>query len=500
MAMRRPARWVGACVTVPSSRHSMLRLAVAATIGLALVLVAAPTALAQPTNDAFADAAIVPSFPFSASVDISQATIEPEEPIPCGVRQSVWYAITPVANAVLQADTNGSDFSNTALVLYRQDGSGLGGLSLRDCTTFGGRVVFGVEVGQTYYLQAGSESGFGDGSNLHLNISVYPPPPNDDFANATSISALPFVDSLPVDLTAATAEPDEPVPSCIFLPSRKTIWYVFTPTQSGSLTATMATSSFPSGIAAYTGGSLATLTEVGCDQFSRLTFQVNANTTYYFQVDGIQGTTGSLQFQLTETPHPVADFVVSPADPSIFDEVQFTNLSEDPGGKPVTLGWEFGDGTTAGDTCCPTHRYSADGDYTAQVTITTSDGRTATASHVVQVRTHDVAIVELDVPKKARVGTTIAINARVRNTRYPETVQVDLSKSGPGGFQQIDSLIQPVPVRPRNRTALFAFTYTITEADQSIGKVSFKAMATIIDHRDALPGDNEMISPPVKIS
>jgi hypothetical protein len=35
---------------------------------------------------------------------------------------------------------------------------------------------------------------------------------------------------------------------------------------------------------------------------------------------------------------------------------------------------------------------------------------------------------------------------------------------------------------------------------QCLGKVSFKAVATIIDHRDALPGDNEMISPPVKIT
>lgn len=261
----------------------------------------------------------------------------------------------------------------------------------------------------------------------------------------------------------------------------------------------MATASFPTGIAAYTGGSLGTLTEVGCDQFSLLTFQVHANTTYYFQVDGVQGTTGSLQFQLSETPQPVADFVFTPPDPSVFDEVQFTNLSEDPGGKPVTLGWEFGDGATAGDECCPTHRYAADGDYTAKVTITTSDGRTATASHVVQVRTHDVAVVKLEVPKQARVGDTIAINVRVRNTRYPETVQVDLFKSVPEGFEQIDSRTQSVPVRPSNHPTLFVFTYTITDADRTLGQLRFKAAATIVDHRDALPADNKLISPPVKI-
>jgi chitodextrinase len=467
-------------------------------MGFALVLLAAPTALAQPANDDFVNAAVIPSLPFSASVDISQATIQPEEPIPCGVRQSVWYAITPAADAVLQANTDGSGFPNTVLVIYRQDGSGFGGLSVRDCTTFGGQLIFGVEAGQTYYLQGGSF--FGDGSNLQVNLAVYPPPPNDDFANATVISALPYVDSSPVDLTAATAEPGEPVPSCIFLPSRKTIWYAFTPTQTGSLTASQATGNFGAGTAAYTGSSLDTLTEVGCDSDALLTFQVNANTTYYFQLDGSQGTTGSLQFQLTETPPPVADFVFAPPDPSVFDDVQFTSISEDPGGNPATLSWEFGDGATAGDECCPTHRYAADGDYTAQITITTLDGRTATTSHVVQVRTHDVAIVRISVPKSAHVGQTIGITAHLRNTRYPETVEVALFKSIPGGFQQIDSLTQSVPVRPGNRTTPFAFTYTVTETDRSIGKVSFKAVATIIDHRDALPGDNELISPPVKIT
>jgi hypothetical protein len=116
------------------------------------------------------------------------------------------------------------------------------------------------------------------------------------------------------------------------------------------------------------------------------------------------------------------------------------------------------------------------------------------------VRTHDVAVVKVEVSKKARVGDAIAINVRVRNTRYPETVQVNLYTSVPEGFEQIDSRTQPVPVRPRNHPTVFAFIYTITDADRSLGQLRFKAVATIIDHRDALPGDNELISPLVKIT
>jgi hypothetical protein len=39
----------------------------------------------------------------------------------------------------------------------------------------------------------------------------------------------------------------------------------------------------------------------------------------------------------------------------------------------------------------------------------------------------------------------------------------------------------------------------VTQADGSLGKVTFKAVATIIDHRGALPGDNELSSTPVRI-
>jgi hypothetical protein len=133
--------------------------------------------------------------------------------------------------------------------------------------------------------------------------------------------------------------------------------------------------------------------------------------------------------------------------------------------------------------------------------VTTTDGRTASTSQVVQVRTHDVAIVGLGVPKSPHVGQTIAVNVDVANKRYPETVQVDLHKSIPGGFQQVGSLTQSVPVRPPGGTSTrFAFSYTITQADGTTGKVSFKAVATMIDHRDALPADNELTSTPVRIA
>src|SRR3954470_3483100 len=73
--------------------------------------------------------------------------------------------------------------------------------------------------------------------------------------------------------------------------------------------------------------------------------------------------------------------------PSTFDATQFCDVSYDPAQVGIqTWAWEFGDGGTAAD-LCPTHRYSADGEYTAKLTITTFDGRTASTSQAIPVQT-----------------------------------------------------------------------------------------------------------------
>ena len=95
----------------------------------------------------------------------------------------------------------------------------------------------------------------------------------------------------------------------------------------------------------------------------------------------------NLQFSLAVAAAPVASFVFFPFDPTIFDTVQFIDQSLDPGGVGIeSQAWDLGDGTIATG-CCPTHRYAADGDYSVQLTVTTLDGRTASTSQVVQVRT-----------------------------------------------------------------------------------------------------------------
>jgi PKD repeat protein len=229
-----------------------------------------------------------------------------------------------------------------------------------------------------------------------------------------------------------------------------------------------------------------------------LTFHVDAGVTYYLQVSGYW----SVIFSLDVSPNPVASFGYYPGDSSAYDTVQFYDQSYDPAANSFSSEvWQFGDGTTTTNSgCCPTHKYAKDGDYTVELDVTTTDGRTATQTQVVHVKTHDVTIAKVLAPQKASVGQTRTITVGLTNSRYPETAQVQLLKSvAGGGWQQVGQLTQYIPLRGGNRTTNFDFNYTFAPDDSVLGKVSFQAIATIQGARDAIPTDNTFISLPTTV-
>jgi len=101
--------------------------------------------------------------------------------------------------------------------------------------------------------------------------------------------------------------------------------------------------------------------------------------------------------------------------------------------------------------------------------------------------------------RRVRAGTTVPVTVHVANARLPETVEVDVLKSTPFGFEFVGTTTQQVPVRKANQTTDFKFNYTFTTADAAIGKVTFKAVASLVGARDALPTDNEAISAATKV-
>lgn len=474
-------------------------------LGLVLVAVALPgTAVAVvPSNDNLAGATVVSEFPFVENVEIVDASTEAGEYFYCNYSpKTVWYSVTMPESGQLRFSNAGSGFYDTALRVYRQDGPGFGGLSFVGCASpwWNGQQTLSIsaQAGETYLVQAGniySWSGL-----LRTSIEVVLPPANDDFANAKPVSSLPFVD--PVDTTLATVETGEPE-LCTYGPSRRTAWYSYTPTESGSVMATIPVGSLPVAVAAYTGSSLASLEQAGCRYGGPLTIHVDAGTTYWFQVGSYDQAGGPMRFRLAVAPAPIASFSSWPYDPSMFDSVSFYDYSWDPGGAGIkSRTWDFGDGSSS-PLCCPQHRYAQDGDYTVEMTVTTVDGRSASTTRSLSVRTHDVAVERLQVPQNGNVEQTRSITVGIDNARYPETVQVQLYKSVTGTYDRfvlVGTLTQFVPIRNGNKTTPFDFSYTFTADDAAVEKVSFRAVATIVGARDAVSGDNEAIALPTRVN
>ena len=157
---------------------------------------------------------------------------------------------------------------------------------------------------------------------------------------------------------------------------------------------------------------------------------------------------------IASIPPPAADFTYVPGDASTFDDVAFSYWNGgywDP--SVSSWGWNFGDGTTAtGQTV--SHRYATDGDYTVTLTVSADGGRSNTAAHSIQIRTHDVAILSLGAPTKGKVGKPARFTVGVGNSRYPEIVRVDLYKVTPQGDTLVGTRTQSVGVLKLKTTAL----------------------------------------------
>jgi len=392
-------------------------------------------------------------------------------------------------------DITRNDTTNEYGAVYSPDQTQFAFVSDRD----GDEDIYVMNTDGTGVTNITSNDGIADGGPSWFGRGS---PANDDFSGAVPIAALPFGEV--TNLTLASVESGEPVPPCasFYGPVSKTTWYAFTPAQTQSITARIVNAQISSVVAAYSGAAVSSLTPVGCGVFGNsVTFRANAGTTYYFQVGGLFGQGGFVELRLEVTPPPTASFFTYPYEPSIFDDVQFYDNSFDPGGFGIqSRQWSFGDGASATTSnYYVTHRYAADASYTVQLTVTTPDGRTGSTSQTILVRTHDVAITKFTAPNSASSGQTRQVSVGLNSKRYPETVEVQLFKSVPGGYQLVGSLTQSVPVRSSNRTTDFNFSYTFTSADAQIGKVTFRAVANLSGARDALPADNEAVAAPTKV-
>ena len=473
-------------------------------MGVLVIGLAPPAFASPPANDDFANATVVSSLPFSDSGDLADTTAEANEPFSgCAINavHTAWYAFTPTDSGYVTVGLAGSDRRVSVAAFQPTWPPGIAGLSPIGCAGdmgFDPPLTIATTAGSTYYLRVAT--GYADADHLELRIEQVGPPPNDDFVNAEALSGIPVVAS--ADLSAATIEPGEPAPGGESVIA--SAWYSYTPAESG----TLVVSADPAPdvrLAVFTGTSLEGLSELaaGAAYFPPLYFPAEAGTTYFIQA-------AKTEFMFTQRPTvtvminqpapPTAGIWAYPWDVSTYETVQFFDSSYDP--ERIGFGpgqWDFGDGEVAVG-CCTTHRYAADGDYTVTRVVTTLDGRTATATQQVTVRTHDVSIERIQAPNSAGVGQAKSISVKVRGGRYDETVRVDLFKSMPGGSEEwVGSETKAVPQAHGGRATGFGFTYTFTPDDRANGKVTFRAVASIVDRTDAQPADNQAIAPPTEV-
>ncbi|MET9229060.1 PKD domain-containing protein [Lentzea sp. NPDC003310] len=482
---------------MPSARS----LAVAAAVLLG-VLVPGVAQAAPPSNDDFDAATVVAALPYSVAQDTTESTKASDDPYGCrgySIQGSAWFRYTATEDGLLRLKTEGSDrdLNVSTFTGERGDLKQVWNAYYDGCTTDRATpLTFPAKAGTTYHFMV-------SGGQAKLALDRISHLPNDDLANAEQVSALPFSAAQP-DYTRASREAGEPSTNVCSGSSAPSVWYAYTPTRDHSVL--LHVEGWGSGPTAsvYEGTSISDLTFVGCEgpqHYSGKSVAVTAGKTYYFQWSGGGYYSYPSTLELSESePFRTSVYTGYSHERSMFETIGFSLDHTNDYNDPVTTEWDFGDGTTAPPSTDDhqSHRYAADGVYTVTVRSKAGDGRTATSTTTVTVKTHDVGISKFTVPTSARAGEQKQLAVQVSNTRYLEKVKTTVYRdNGNGqGWQEVGTLTIDVPAHP-TRKVKFPFAYTFTPQDAVTGKVSFRAVVEPqLDYpvRDAIPSDNEVIT------
>ena len=195
---------------------------------------------------------------------------------------------------------------------------------------------------------------------------------------------------------------------------------------------------------------------------------------------------------------PVASFVVEPPDPAAGRAIRFLDLSYDPAGDGIALhAWDFGDGNTSVEPK-PTHRYADDGVYAVTLHVTARDGRVGVASAPVTVATHDILVVRVTAPWRARAGDDARVVVVVGSRHRAEIAQIELLRQR--GVREWVSAGTQTRQIPSGRSVEVPFTVSFDDEDAEVGHVTFGARATLVGAHDASPQDNALTSSPTLVA
>jgi len=150
--------------------------------------------VAPPPNDAFASSVPVTTLPFSHATNILGASADPTDPTPpCGGgsrAKSVWYSFASTSNALMTADTFGSDYDTILSIWTGAPGS----FSLVQCNhntdVVHTQLAFSSSPGTTYSFMVSDAQGSISCciGNLVLHVAHSQPDFDLSFSGATSLT------------------------------------------------------------------------------------------------------------------------------------------------------------------------------------------------------------------------------------------------------------------------------------------------------------------------
>ena len=232
---------------------------------------------------------------------------------------------TAAAGAGFTLTVNGNGFTASSVVKWNGATQPTTPVSANQLTaTIPASLLANVGTAQVTVDQSGS----GPISNVLIFTVTVAPPANDDVLAAIDATPTPFTDMK--DTTAATTDTGgriDPTPSilCVGFPGAgraHTVWYKFTPTSNGTITADTATSNYDTVLSVWTGTPGSFTNQVACnddvdfpfDLTSRVSFAATSGKQYFFMVAGFSNfdfgnsvfhlsfTTGPPDFTLATTP------------------------------------------------------------------------------------------------------------------------------------------------------------------------------------------------------
>jgi hypothetical protein len=283
-----------------------------APFGRAAFGVTGPTLLnwgaGPPPNDNFEQATVISGpcgITNGANFNGTKETGEPSHAGNLG-GASIWYAWTAAADGLVAVSTAGSQI-DTVLAVYTGPSVGLltlVGQNNDSSGTLQSRTNFNATAGVTYFFAIDGYGGDDGLTRLSWSTGV---PPNNEFFSAQPISGL----SGALKGTTFFATKDIGEPDHAGNPGGHSIWYEWTPPQSGVGTVSLAGSTFNTLLAVYTGGSVDALTPIASNNDSagtlqsRVSFVAGAGVSYFIAVDGFGGAEGLVLLSYQLAPPPV---------------------------------------------------------------------------------------------------------------------------------------------------------------------------------------------------